>query len=76
MFLIYSFIFKLYKSPSPPLAFKWKFVMFYSILSERDIFSVLTHQKKEEEHCSCKQWNICRKAERQEVSHSTRRTEE
>lgn len=41
--------------------------MFYSILSERDIFSVLARQEKEEELCFCGQRNICRKAERQEV---------
>lgn len=58
----------MYKSPSPPPALKWKFVVFYTILSERDIFSVLAPQKKEEEHCFCEQWNICRKAERQEVT--------
>lgn len=55
-------------SPSPPPALKWKFVVFYSILFERDIFSVLARQKKEEEHCFCERRNICQKAERQEVT--------
>lgn len=65
--LIYSFIFKLYKSSSPLLDFKWRFVVFYLIRCERDIFSVLACQEKGEEHGFCEQWNICRKAERQEV---------
>lgn len=67
LFLIYSFIFKLYKSSSPLPAFKWKFVVFYLIRCERDIFSVLACQGKGEEHGFCEQWNICPKAERQEV---------
>lgn len=65
--LIYSFISKLYKSSSPLPDLKWRFVVFYLIRCERDIFSVLVCQEKGEEHGFCEQRNICPKAERQEV---------